>query len=191
MNSAFAVEVDHQLVERAREGDREAFFEIYKMFEQPAYNLAYRLCQCPDEALDVVQEGMLQIVDNVQQYRFEAPFWGWVRRIFINAALMHLRRRQRSANLEILVDAPGEDQGVQLAMHRDIASSFARLAPERRAVLWLYAVEGYSHREIGELMGYSASYSKTQLLRARRQIRQWWTLGGNTGARGVETKKGE
>ncbi len=177
--SAFAVEVDEKLVRRAQAGDREALYEIYCLFEKPVYTLAYRLSQCPDRARDILQDGMLSLVENVGQFRFESPFWGWARKLFINAALMHLRKNHRSDNVEVLVDdqVAGEAMGVETA--RDLATAFARLAPERRTVLWLYGVEGYSHREIACLLGYSESYSKTQLLRARRQIRQWWQRGAD------------
>ena len=173
--SAFAVEVDDRLVGLAQTGDRNALFEIYSLFEKPAYTLAYRLCQCPDKARDVVQEGMLSLVENIHQFRFEAPFWGWVRRLFINCALMTLRRDKRSDNVEVLVDDQVFVPAEQPDLARDLSMAFARLAPERRMVLWLYSVEGYTHREIACLLGYTESYSKTQLMRARRQVRQWWT----------------
>lgn len=175
MKSSFAVEVEDQLVLRAQSGDREALYEIYSKFEKPGYSLAYRLSQCPQQAQDILQDGMLCLVENIGQFRFECPFWGWARRLFINAALMHLRKHSRRRdNVEILVDEQVVGDGGNVEMARDIATAFSRLAAERRAVLWLYAVEGYSHREIATMLGYTESYSKTQLMRARRQVKQWW-----------------
>lgn len=178
MKSAFAVDVEDQLVRRAQAGDREALYEIYCLFERQVYTLAYRLSQCPQQAQDILQEGMLSLVENIRQFRFEAPFWGWARKVFVNAALMHLRRNNtRISNVEVLVDDQVVGDGGSAEMARDIAAAFSRLAPERRAVLWLYGVEGYTHQEIAEMLGYSESYSKTQLMRARRQVRQWWQTG--------------
>lgn len=179
--SAFAVEVEEQLVRRAQAGDREALYEIYCRFEKPAYTLAFRFCQCPDRARDILQDGMLSLVENIDQYRFEGPFWGWTRKLFINCALMWLRRGHRADNVEVLVDDQVIVPMEQPDMVRDLSTAFARLAPERRAVLWLYSVEGYTHREISRLLGYTESYSKTQLMRARRQIRQWWGQHGVSG----------
>ena len=179
--SAFAVQVEEALVRRAQTGDRDALYEIYCCFEKPAYTLAYRLVQCPDRARDIRQDGMLSLVESISQFRFEAPFWAWVRRLFINVALMHLRRSHRTDNVEVLVDDQVTGEAVQADMARDLSVAFARLAPERRAVLWLYSVEGYSHQEIGRMMGYSESYSKTQLMRARRQVRQWWHRESGSG----------
>ncbi|MFA5632876.1 MAG: sigma-70 family RNA polymerase sigma factor [Porticoccaceae bacterium] len=181
MKSAFAVDVDDQLVLRAQAGDRDALFEIYGLFEKQAYTVGYRFSQCPQQAQDILQDGMLSLVENIHQYRFEAPFWGWARRVFINAALMYLRRhRHRDSNVEVLVDEQVVGDGGSAEMARDIATAFARLAPERRVVLWLYGVEGYTHQEIARMLGYSESYSKTQLMRARRQVRQWWQAGSET-----------
>ncbi|MCK9505114.1 MAG: sigma-70 family RNA polymerase sigma factor [Porticoccaceae bacterium] len=191
MKSAFAVEIDEQLVRQAQAGDRGALFEIYVAFEKPVYTLAYRFCQCPQQARDILQDAMLSLVENIGQYRFEAPFWGWARKVFINAALMNLRRNNsRMDNVEVLVDdhAIGDSSSAEMA--RDIASAFSRLAPERRVVLWLYGVEGYTHQEIASMLGYSESYSKTQLMRARRQVRQWWQSGDRERARCDEGQGG-
>lgn len=180
MKSSFAVEVEDQLVLRAQSGDRDALYEIYSKFEKPVYSLAYRLSQCPQQAQDILQEAMLCLVEKIDQYRFECPFWGWARRLFINAALMYLRKHSRRRdNVEILVDEQVVGDGGNVEMARDLAAAFSRLAAERRAVLWLYAVEGYTHREIANMLGYTESYSKTQLMRARRQVRQWWQQQAN------------
>ncbi len=183
--SAFAVEIEDQLVRRAQAGDRDALYEIYHLFEKPVYTLAFRISQCPDRAKDILQDGMLSLVENIHQFRFESPFWGWARRLFINAALMYLRSHHRSDNVEVLVDEHAIGDMGQPDMARDLSVAFARLAPERRAVLWLYGVEGYSHREIAQMLGYTESYSKTQLMRARRQVRQWWRRG-EQGSEAVE-----
>lgn len=175
MASHFAVSIDAALIYRAQAGDGLAFKAIYHAFEKPTYTLAYRICQCPDRAKDVLQESMLSVFRNVAQFSFQAPFWSWVRKIVVNTALMQLRSERRDDNLEVLVDDVAESGVDRPAMQRDLTSAFARLAPTRRAVLWLYAVEGYSHQEIAELMGQTASFSKSQLMRARRQLNYWWT----------------
>lgn len=174
MTSPFAVSIDAALIYRAQAGDGRAFKAIYHAFEKPAYTLAYRICQCPDRAKDVLQESMLSVFRNIAQFAFQAPFWSWVRKIVVNTALMQLRSERRDDNLEVLVDDVAESGVDRPAMQRDLASAFARLAPTRRAVLWLYAVEGYTHQEIAELMEQTPSFSKSQLLRARRQLKQWW-----------------
>lgn len=174
MSSHFAIEIESELISLAQAGDAQAFEAIYHAFEKPAYTLAYRFCQCPDTARDILQDSMLSVYTKMDQFRFEAPFWSWVRKIVVNAALTHIRQSQKHNSLEILVDSVAEIGPDRPAMQRDLAAAFAMLAPVRRAVLWLYAVEGYSHQEIARLMGQGTSFSKSQVMRARRQLRQWW-----------------
>ena len=174
MNSSFAIDIDSDLIYRIQAGDTRAFKAIYNAFEKPAYSLALRFCQNPDTARDILQESMLLVYRKIDQFRFEAPFWSWVRKIVVNAALMQIRSNRKNGGLEILVDNVAQASADRPAMQRDLAAAFAMLAPTRRAVLWMYAVEGYTHQEIGELMGKSPSFSKSQLMRARRQLKQWW-----------------
>lgn len=176
MSSSFAIDIDSELIYRVQAGDRAAFKVIYHAFERPAYTLAMRFCHNPDSARDILQESMLRVFRKIDQFRFEAPFWTWVRKIVVNAALMHLRSNKKYDGLEVLVDNVGQTGPDQPAMQRDLATAFGMLAPTRRAVLWLYAVEGYTHEEIGKLMGKTPSFSKSQLMRARRQIKHWWVL---------------
>lgn len=190
MNSSFAIDIEAELIYRVQAGDRQAFKIIYHAFEKPAYTLAMRFCQNPDAARDILQESMLRVFRKIDQFRFEAPFWTWVRKIVVNAALMHLRSNKKYEGLEVLVDDsrqgnvdwPDVDR---LALQRDLATAFAMLAPTRRAVLWLYAVEGYTHQEIGELMDKTPSFSKSQLMRARRQLKRWWSLDSGVSLRAV------
>ena len=174
MNSSFAIDIDSDLIYRIQAGDNQAFKTIYNAFEKPAYTLALRFCQNPDTARDILQESMLSVFRNIDQFRFEAPFWSWVRKIVINTALMNIRSNRKNDGLEILVDDVAQVGPDRPAMRRDLATAFAMLAPTRRAVLWLYAVEGYTHQEIGDLMDRTPSFSKSQLMRARRQLKQWW-----------------
>lgn len=174
MNSSFAIDIDSELIYRIQSGDSQAFKAIYDAFEKPAYTLALRFCQNPDTARDILQESMLSVFRKIDQFRFEAPFWSWVRKIVINTALMNIRSNRKNDGLEILVDNVAQLGPDRPAMQRDLAAAFAMLAPTRRAVLWLYAVEGYTHQEIGDLMGRTPSFSKSQLMRARRQLKQWW-----------------
>ena len=174
MSSSFAIDIDSELIYRIQSGDSQAFKAIYDAFEKPAYTLALRFCQNPDTARDILQESMLSVFRKIDQFRFEAPFWSWVRKIVINTALMNIRSNRKNDGLEILVDNVAQLGPDRPAMQRDLAAAFAMLAPTRRAVLWLYAVEGYTHQEIGDLMGRTPSFSKSQLMRARRQLKQWW-----------------
>lgn len=180
MDSAFAIDIDPDVIARAKDGDKSAFKTIYEVFEKPVYSLAFRFCQNHATASDILQECMLQVFRSIHQFREEAPFWSWLRKIAVNQALMQIRRDKRDDQLEVLVDDQIDLSSIaaRSAIERDLATAFAMLAPVRRAVLWLFAVEGYSHYEIAEATGYSESFSKSQVMRARRQLKNWWRRRG-------------
>ena len=173
-SSSFAHPVAPELLAAARAGDRAAGEHIYRLFERPVYNLAWRMCQNQDEAYDVMQETFIQVLTKLDQFRGDSPFWGWLRTVAVNTALGHLRKRKRPLSLvpdEILDShsAPPD----QPAERSDLNAALATLNPETRTVVWLYDVEGYTHNEIAALFGKSVSFSKSRLSRAHQQLREW------------------
>ncbi len=180
MSSQFAIEVPDSLIRAARAGELPAFERLFRMFERPAWTLATRILADADAARDVVQDAMLQAFDRIGAFRFEAPFWAWLRQIVVNAALMRLRGRRAFAALDddaaavpdtLAHDASGVMDG--LADSSALERALTRLPASTRSVLWLYCVEGYSHGEIGALTGQSASFSKSQVARGLARLRQW------------------
>lgn len=104
--SSFAIDVPDALLARMRQGERAAFEQIYRWFERPVFTLALRICGEREQAADVLQDTMLKVIDRIGEFRgrgtaegASSPFWGWLRQIAVNEALMALRRRRR----------PGED----------------------------------------------------------------------------------
>lgn len=180
VSSQFAIEVPDSLVRAARAGELPAFERLFRLFERPAWTLATRLLADSDAARDVVQEAMLQAFDRIDRYRFEAPFWAWLRQIVVNAALMRLRSRRHLTSLDddeiALPSALTHDPiGVMDGMADSVAleRALAQLPATTRSVLWLYCVEGYSHVEIAALNGQSVSFSKSQVARGLARLRQW------------------
>jgi RNA polymerase sigma-70 factor (ECF subfamily) len=174
--SSFAIDVPAALVDRARRGEAGAFEQIYRLFERPVFTLALRLTGEREEAQDVLQDTMLKLFDRVGEFRGESPFWGWLRQIAVNEALMRLRRRGRLPQTEEAVDAELESHDVMLpAAAADAAlltRALGRMADATRSVLWLYHAEGYTHDEIAGLMGRTPSFSKSQLARGTRKLRE-------------------
>lgn len=174
VRSSFAVDVPSALLERARRGEHAAFEQLFRWFETPVYTLALRLCGNRDDAADVLQDTMLKVFGGLASFRGGSPFWGWLRQVAVNEALQKLRRRR------LLDDAlpMGEHDVEDLAPPPSTAADAARLAralaqlpPATRGVLWLYHAEGYTHEEIADLMGRTASFSKSQLARGSRRLR--------------------
>lgn len=174
--SSFAIELPGALLARVRAGDRLAFEQVYRWFERPVFTLALRICGDRDEASDVLQETMLKVIDRIGDFRGDSPFWGWLRQIAVNEALMKLRRNRRHAD-----ELPMDDQFEpvdHLALPPPAAADTAllmralsALPANTRSVLWLYHAEGYTHEEIAGLMSRTTSFSKSQLARGTRRLR--------------------
>jgi RNA polymerase sigma-70 factor (ECF subfamily) len=174
-------------LERARSGDEAALAAVYRAFERPVFTLARRLVPQRAAAEDLAHDVFVDVLTRLHQYQGRGSFAGWVRSITVSRCLMHLRspwqRGRRwidSVADEALpstgdeavlatITAPGRDRADQV----DLERALARLGGTARAVVWLHDVEGYTHAEIGELFGASASFSKSQLSRAHERLREW------------------
>ena len=170
----FRQDIPETLIARLREGDLDAFEEVYRRFERPAFTLALRLTGHRDSAQEVLQDGMLKAFERIGQFRGEAPFWGWLRQLVVNEALMHVRRRGRFDHTPIDDDSFADQAPApwRLADTQALETALAELPDTARAVLWLYHVEGYTHVEIAAQFGRSESFSKSQLARGTRRLRE-------------------
>ena len=149
------------------------------------FTLARRMLGSASLAEDVVQDSFVDVIRKAGQYRGDGDIGGWIRRIAINKCLSHLRspwarRRVHVSEDETLVDrarSGAESQtgasGIDRVLERqsELESALRALTAMGRAVVWLHCVEGYTHQEIGRLMGRSPSFSKTQFARARDRLR--------------------
>ena len=173
--SSFEISLTDLQLARARKGDQDAIEEIYRTFCGPVYTLALRICASRDKAEDVVQDTFIEAFAKLDQYRGEAPFWAWLRRVAINNTLQKLRAQKKLSLVS------GGDQIYELVSSQetnpadimDLDRMLSRLPAITRSVVWLHDVEGYTHREIAEMMGKSESFSKSQLARAYEKLRKW------------------
>ena len=170
--SPFDIELDEFTLARARRGDTGACEQIFRKFHQPAYSVALRICQCRELSRDVTQEAFITAFRKIRQFRGDAPFWGWLRRVVINHSISALRKLPKADPVEFQdyhTSTEGDQERIGLSM--DLESALATLGTEDRAVVWLHDVEGYNHREIAKLFGKTESFSKTRLSRARTKLR--------------------
>ncbi|MFK3651333.1 RNA polymerase sigma factor [Lysobacter enzymogenes] len=178
--SSFAIDVPESLLARARAGEDAAFEQIYRRFERPVFNLAVRIAGDRDEATEVLQETMLKVLTRIGDFRGHrdgsgTPFWGWLRQIAVNEALMRLRNRRRHEHADSEDEHLADDRAPPPPAAADAAAlgrALAQLPEATRSVLWLYHAEGYTHEEIAALMQRSISFSKSQLARGSRRLRQ-------------------
>jgi RNA polymerase sigma-70 factor (ECF subfamily) len=155
--STFAIDVPATLLARARRGEAAAFEQLYRSFERPVFTLALRLTGRREEAQDVLQDTMMKLFDRIADFRGDSPFWGWLRQIAVNEALMLLRRRGK-----LVVEGEFDESAL---------TDQEQMPGATRSVLWLYHAEGYTHEEIAAAMGKSLSFSKSQLARGTRRLR--------------------
>lgn len=137
------------------------------------------------EAEDILVTGFMKVFDRIDQFKGEGSFEGWIRRIMVNEALTHLRRN-RSVYLETEIEqADREPDYNRLDDHleaEDLLKMIEALPPGYRIVFNMYAIDGYSHKEIAEQLGISENTSKSQLSRARSFLQRMlvnydWTGG--------------
>ncbi len=177
-NSPFEIELDDLTLARARRGDLDACERIFRKFNQPAYSVAYRVCQCRELAQEITQEAFITVFRKLGQFRGDAPFWGWLRRVVVNHAISSLRKAPKADPVE-LQDFHGKAESAsdQIGLAMDLESALAVLGAQDRTIVWLHDVEGYNHREIADLFGKTESFSKTRLSRARSQLRELLDAG--------------
>ena len=168
----FDIELDELTLARARRGDLAACERIFRDFQTPAFSVAYRICQCPETSQEITQEAFITAFRKIRQFRGDAPFWGWLRRVVVNHAISTLRRGPRQEALafeDYHASVPSDSDQIGTAM--DLESALGHLEADDRAVVWLHDVEGYNHREIAGFFGKTESFSKTRLSRARARLR--------------------
>jgi RNA polymerase sigma-70 factor (ECF subfamily) len=162
--------VPSEVLERARRGERTAHAELYASFAGPVFTLARRMLASSSLAEDVLQETFVEVLCNIGRFRGEAEVGTWIKRIAINKCLMHVRSSWVSRRGPSGDEPASEDRGAlddQMVLER----ALDQVPDVARAVVWLHDVEGYTHAEIGRLMGRTASFSKSQLARAHVRLR--------------------
>lgn len=179
-NSPFEIELDDLTLAHARRGDLAACERIYRLYQQPAYSVAFRICQCRETAQEVNQEAFIIVFRKIRQFRGDAPFWGWLRRVVVNQAISSIRKGSKNHSVEFQ-DHHGQSESAseRVGMAMDLETALARLRAEDRAIVWLHDVEGYNHSEIASLFGKTESFSKSRLSRARSKLRSLLGSGDN------------
>ena len=189
--SKFAdIHIDPAIVKRAARGDARAHEIIYRAFATPVYSLCLRFTKVPAHAEDLVQETFIEIMRSIGRFRGEAALGSWIRRIAVSKALMFLRSAWTSRGQSLGDDwddmTPDDTVGRGLSREPDAAmdldAALANLPSVSRAVVWLHDVEGFTHKEIADLMGRTESFSKSQLSRAYQRLRPMLAVPGDDAA---------
>ena len=162
---------DHKLIDSCIKGDRAAQRVLYDRLAPRMFPLCIRYVCDRSLAEDVLQDGFVTLFTRLQDFKGDGSFEGWARKIFVTTALMSLRKKdalKMSEDLELARNLKAENSSqLQNLGYKDLMAMITELPPGFRTVFNMYAIEGYSHKEIGEILGISETTSRTQLSRAR------------------------
>jgi RNA polymerase sigma factor (sigma-70 family) len=156
--------------------DRKSQEQFYKLFASRMLAVCMRYATDKDEAQDILQEGFIKIFRNMKNYRGDGSLEGWVRRIMVHAAISRYRKLRPvvlvedfAAETELPISKAYNDNGLEA---KDIMKLIQKLPKTYRSVFNMYAIEGYSHQEIGTSLGMSELLSRTTLHRARTALKE-------------------
>lgn len=172
-------QVASAVIDRARGGDTRAHEVIFRTFSAPVYTLALRMTGSASTAEDLLQDTFIEVMRSIGRYRADASLGTWIRTVAVSKCLMYMRSawRRRATLFRDLPDDHHASIGLTtpeapVQLRLDLERALTRLPDVSRIVVLLHDVEGYTHREIAELMGMSVSFSKSQLARARGRLRE-------------------
>jgi RNA polymerase sigma factor (sigma-70 family) len=167
-----AIADERALLAQAASGSPAALAALFEMYSALVHRVAYRLTMAPDDAEDIVQDVFIGLPEALAGYAGGGDFPAWIRKVTVRAALMRMRSsRRRSATA---ARAAGETQTAMSNFVLDrvaIATALVALPNDLRVVFMLADIEGYSHAEIGALLGIRTGTSEVRLHRARRRLR--------------------
>jgi RNA polymerase sigma factor (sigma-70 family) len=158
------------LINGCLEGNRRMQEELYRRFSPRMYAVCLRYAGNAEEAEDILQEGFIKVFKKMDSFRGEGSFEGWIRRIFVNTAIEHFRRKRYLQPVTEKEEntIPGKSlSALDGLAEKDILALVQELSPGYRTVFNMYVVEGYTHKEIGDMLGISEGTSKSQLSRAK------------------------
>ncbi|HMP99386.1 MAG TPA: RNA polymerase sigma factor [Cyclobacteriaceae bacterium] len=164
---------EQELIEGCRRHDATAQQALFNKYAAKMKALSFRYVKDQMEAEDVLIKAFMKVFEKIDQYKSEGSFEGWIRRIVVNESLTILRKK-RSMFIETELEvADREPDFSQLSTHleaEELLNMIAGLPPGYRIVFNMYAIDGYSHKEIAEHLGISEGTSKSQLSRARTML---------------------
>ena len=162
---------EQKLIDLCIKGDRAAQRVLYDQLASRMFPVCIRYVADRQVAQDILQEGFITLFSKLGSYKGNGSFEGWARKIFVNTALMYLRKKDALKMSDDLENARGLSTDITSQMqnigYKELMKLITALPPGFRTVFNMYVVEGYSHKEIAELLNITETTSRTQLSRAR------------------------
>lgn len=167
---------EYRLIKACKQGKLWARKEVYEQYAPLMMALCRRYTGNDTDAEDVLQDGFLRVFTQIELYAGTGEFGGWIRKVFVNTALEFLRARKRTMQKEVLMDArdysPEQAPPSGLPSADELMECIDELPDLSRVVFNLYAVEGYRHREIAEMLNMPEGTSRSHFHRARQLLQE-------------------
>lgn len=162
------------LIEGCKSGNRLSQKALYDALSRKMYAVCLRYMGDKEAAEDVLQDGFVTLFSKLESYSGSGSFEGWARKIFVNTALMSLRKKdvlRQTEDIDAAYNISGNDTTVIQKMgYNELSRLIAELPPGFRTVFNMYIIEGFSHKEIAKALGVSEATSRSQLQRARAML---------------------
>ena len=145
------------------------------MFYSYGMSVCIRYSNNRDEAVEILNEGFMKIFQNLKKFDLSMPFKPWFRRILINCAINNFKWKQRKFKEESVEDTPegvAQEDILSGISYQEIIDMIQKLSPAYRTVFNLYVIEGYKHEEIADMLGISVGTSKSNLSKAKQNLRE-------------------
>lgn len=165
---------DSELVSECLKGKSSAQRTLFQLHSGKMFSLCLRYMGSTMEAEEVLQESFIKVFEKLNQWKGNGPLGGWIRTIVVNTALTRIKSNKKfklDKNIDeaVMLSDDREDQ-LEAMQAEDLMKLIAQMPDGYKAVFNLFAVEGYGHKEIAELLGVSESTSKTQFLKAKNWL---------------------
>jgi RNA polymerase sigma factor (sigma-70 family) len=166
---------ERTLIQNCRKGIPSAQKELYDRFCGRMMGVCIRFGQNTDEARDLLQEGFIRVFRKLDQYSFHGSLEGWIRRIVVTTAINYIKKHKERFNLPVedksdfAVTPAHNDYNL---LHNDVMKAVLNLPLHYRTVINLYAIEGYSHKEVADMLGVNESTCRSQYSRARVMLQK-------------------
>lgn len=166
---------ERELVQGCLDADRRCQELLYARYARRMYAVCLRYARHELEAQDLLQEGFIRVFEKLTGFRMQGSLEGWIRRIMVHTAINQYRKKAHQLErfgLEHVPEGPVAAEVLDRLGEQEVLKLVSGLPEGYRAVFNLYAIDGYDHSEIAEMLGFGESTSRSQLAKARRMLQQ-------------------
>lgn len=163
---------EQKLITQCLSGDRRAEKQLYDTYSALFFGICLRYAEHREEAEDMLVTGFTRIFAKLSTYKMNGSFEGWMKRIMVNNAIDYVRSRQTKETLPLDEAEAVPDNGLQKLEAKDVLTCIQQLPPKLRTIFNLFAVEGFSHREIAQMLQMNESSVRVYFFKAKKQLQE-------------------